>query len=196
RARLDGELGTTPRAKPLKVRVEGPVAELIDIAALSAGAPPAPVHTDGTATLDLTVAGTFDHPLPGGRLAIAAPSLAYGSLAPAPNLRLEATFDPTVITVPTIAAEWRGASLGGNGIVPWRVLVSALPSATLAPWLNALPSEPARATLALRADHVTQAVLTDVLAADRLELVQGTAAATLTADADRLSLDGIRATAL
>jgi outer membrane protein assembly complex protein YaeT len=196
RATLDGELGITPREKPIRVRLEGPLSEWIEIGARSGGTPPAPMQTDGTATLDLTIAGTFDHPLPGGRFAIGASSLSYGALAPVTNLRLEAAFDPTVITVPAIAAEWRGATLGGNGTVPWRVLVSALPSSTLAPWLNALPAEPGRATLALRADNVTPAVLTDVLAADRLELIQGSATATLTADADRLSLDRIRATAV
>ena len=184
RATLSGQLGNALVPASLRLRVETPLSDWMA------------VRGDGAATLDVTVAGTLSHPLPNGSLAMRASSLEYGALAPITNLRLDAAIDPTVITVPSFTAHWRGSSLAGNGAVPWRAVLSSWPSSTLAPWLNALPAEPARATLTVRADNVTQAVLTDLLDAERLELIQATASATLTADADRLSLDRVRATAV
>jgi len=196
RATIDGQLGVTALPEPLKVRVESPLAELVDIGSRATGTAPVLVRGDGTAMLDLAVTGTLGHPLPNGTLAVRAASLEYGALAPFTNLRLEAAIDPAVITLPALAAQWQGASIAGDGALPWRVLVGSTQLPSLAPWLNALPAEPARATVTLRADTVTPAVLKNLLGPERLESIQGNASATLTADADRLSLERLRATAV
>src|SRR5262245_16608414 len=205
RATIEGQLGVTVLPQPLRLRVDGPLSELIGIGSRTAGVAPASMRTEGTAMPHVTAGGTFSHPLPTGSLAVRASSIQYGSLAPMTDLRIDAAIDPTVITLPTLAAQWQGATLGGNGTLPWRVVVSALQnqpgpgrlqSSPLAPWLNGLPAEPARATLTLRADNVTPSVLQDVLPAERLQLIEGNASATIAAEADGLSLERVRGEAV
>ena len=205
RATLGGQLGTTTLAEPFKVHLNGPLSELIEISSRTTGAVTVPVRTDGTAAFDLTVGGTFNHPLPTGTLAIRSSSLEYGSLAPMTNLALDAVIDPSLITLQALAAQWQGASLGGGGTLPWRVVVSSIlsppeaaapQSSSLARWLSALPAEPARAKLTVRADNVTQAILKDVLGPDRIQQIDGTASAAIAVEADRLALERIEATAL
>jgi hypothetical protein len=203
RATLGGQLGVAVLPDPLRFHVDGPLSELIDIGARATDATPVAVRGDGTATLDVTVAGTLGRPLPSGSLAVSSPSLQYGTFSPVTDLTLDATIDPTLITLRSLVARWQNASLGGEGTVPWRVILSSLqaPSVTtqssrLAGWLNALPAEPSRARLTIRADDVTEAVLRDVVAAERLEEVQGRATATVTVEADRLSLEHVLATAV
>src|SRR5262249_52893903 len=119
RATLDGQLGITALENPLRLRADGPLSELIDIGSRTAGAAPVIVRGAAPATLDLAGGGTFGHPLPNGTLAVRASSLDYGSLAPMTNLTLDATIDPTVITVPAFGVQWQGASLGGHASLPW-----------------------------------------------------------------------------
>ena len=90
--------------------------------------------------------------------------------------RLDASIDPTLITLRSLAGRWQGASITGQGALPWRVILGSAP-ARFAAWLQALPSEPARATLTVRADHVTQAVLDGLVAPGQLHDVQGEASA-------------------
>ena len=205
RATFGGQLGTATVAEPLRLRLTGPASELIEIGSRTAGATAIPVRADGTAVFDLTVGGTFSHPLPSGNLAVRSSSLEYGSLAPITNVTLDVVIDPTLVTIQTLAGQWQGASLDGRGTLPWRVVVSSMlsapqtttsPSTPLARWLNALPAEPARASLTLRADNLTQAVLTDVLGPERVQQIQGAASAAVAVEAERLSLDRIEATAV
>src|SRR5262249_52228427 len=164
-----------------------------------------PVRSDGTAALDLTVGGTFDQPMPTGSLVVRSSSLEYGTLAPVTNLTLDATIEPTLITLRSIGAKWQGMSLGGEGVLPWRGILAALPSSSeqstthpppLERWLSALPAEPSRAGMTLRADDATEAVLKDIVAQDRLDQIQGGVSGTVALDADRLALDSIQATAV
>jgi outer membrane protein assembly factor BamA/autotransporter translocation and assembly factor TamB len=201
---MSGQLGVTALPDPLRLHLEGPLTELIDIASRSARSAPAPVRSDGRATLDVTVAGTLGHPLPAGGLTLRSSSLEYGTLAPVTGLALDAAIDPTLITLRTLTAGWQGATLAADGDLPWRVLLDSMrsrgrdsrQSSVLAGWLNALPAEPARGKLTLRANDVTQAVLRDVVPPEQLEGVQGRAAATVAIEADALSLERIRATAV
>ena len=205
RATLAGQLGVARVTDPLRLHLVGPLSEVVDIGSRAAGAAPVPVRGDGTLALDLTVDGTLGHPLPGGSLMVRSPSLAYGTFAPVTGLVLDAAIDPTLITLRSFSAQWQGASVGADGTLPWRVVLSSMPavrergtqpSSPVAGWLNALPTEPARATLAVRADHVTQAVLNDVLPPERLRHLQGTASATVAIETDRLSFDQVQATAV
>jgi outer membrane protein assembly complex protein YaeT len=202
RATVAGQLGVTTLSNPLRIRLDGPISELIEIGSRTAGIAPVAVRGEGTATLDVTVDGTLGHPLPAGRLAVQSPSLEYGSLAPISGLVLTADIDPTLITLRSVAAGWQSAALTGSGTLPWRVVLaslaqpdrSTLQSSRLAGWLNALPAEPARARLTLRADNLTPELLKGVLTAEQLEAMQGNASATVEAEADRLSLEGVQAT--
>src|SRR4029453_9155131 len=140
-----------------------------------------------------------ENPLPKGALAVGAPLLTYGSLSPVTGLTLEAAIDPTRIALRTLTAEWQGASLGGAGVLPWRVVLSELqplPGSSLARWVSALPPEPARASVTARADNISDAVLKDFVTPDRLQQVQGGAFVTIALDADRLSLERIGGTAV
>ena len=121
-----------------------------------------------------------------------------------PSLTVDAVVDPALVTLRTVAAGWQGMSLTADGSLPWRVIVSSLqapsqgiaPASRLTAWLNALPTEPSRARVTVRAANVTAALLKDVLPPERLREIQGTASATVVAEADRLALDRVQATAV
>jgi outer membrane protein assembly complex protein YaeT len=218
RATLRGQLGVAalpsaePRAPrpeprtndPLKVHVTGPISELTAMGFRAAAVTPASIQGDGSATLDLTIGGTLNHPLPAGTLAVRSPSLTYGTFAPVTGLNVDAVVDPTLVTLRSVTAEWQGMSLTADGSLPWRVLVSSAQTppaqgtqlSGLAAWLNALPAEPSRARLTIRASNVTPAVLKDVLPPQQLREIQGAASATVVAEADRLTLDRLQATAV
>jgi outer membrane protein assembly complex protein YaeT len=199
-----GQLGVAPLHGPLRFHLAGPVSELIAIGARTTGAEPAAVRGDGTATLDLTVEGTLGHPLPTGSLVIRSPSLGYGPVALVTSLAVDAVIDPTIITLRSLSAEWQGALLRADGTMPWRVVLSSLQTPTgpaaqsslLAGWLNALPDDPGRAMLSLRAENVTQAVLQDIVAAERLRNVRVSASATVAVETDHLSPERLQATAV
>jgi outer membrane protein assembly complex protein YaeT len=205
RATLVGELGVNVVLNPFRLHLDGPLSELIAIGARTTSTSPVAVRGDGTATLDMTVAGTLDHPLPDGTLVVRSPSLEYGTFAPVTGLSIDATIDPTLITLRTFVAQWQGASLAAEGMVPWRVVLESAPARSapgstspsrLAAWLNAVPAEPARARVTARIDNVTQSALKDLVAPEHLKDIQATAAATVSAEADRLSLDRVQATAV
>ena len=205
RATVEGQLGVSSLPNPLRLHLDGPLSELIDIASRTARDVPVPVHAEGTATLTVTVDGTLGHPRPTGGFTVRSPLLEYRSLAPVTGLTLEATIDPTLITLRTLSAQWQGATLGAEGALPWRVVLgsvqaqpgrSALQSSALAQWMKALPAEPAYARFTLRADNLTQTMLTDFVPPERVQNIQGTAAATVAVEADGLSLERVRATAV
>ena len=204
RATLRGQVGVATLPDPLQVHVNGPLSELAAIGFRAAAATPASIQGDGTATLDLTISGTLDHPLPAGTLAVRSPSLTYGTLAPVTGLAVDAVVDPALVTLRTVAAGWQGMSLTADGSLPWRVIVSSLqapsqgitPPSRLTAWLNALPTEPSRARVTIRAANLTAALLKDVLPPEQLREIQATASATVVAEADRLALDRVQATAV
>jgi len=205
RATLSGQLGVTALPDALRLHLDGPLSELIDIGVRTGGSEPVPLQGDGTATLDLAIRGTFAHPQPDGSIAVRSPSLAYGTLPAVTGLALDATIDPTLITLGSVAARWQGASLSAGGTVPWRVVLSSImappepgspPSSRLAEWLNALPTEPARARVTIRARNVTEAALKEFVTPEQLANVQLGASATIAVEADRLSLEQVQATAV
>ena len=205
RATLRGQLGVSPLPDPLQVHLDGPLSELLEIGARAGDSMPPSIQSDGTATLDLTIAGTIGRPRPGGTLAVRSPSLTYGTLAPVTRLAVDAAIDPTLITLRAVTAEWQDMSLTADGTLPWRVVLSSVPvvpgsttspASSLAGWLNAMPAEPSRARVAIRAANLTQAMLKDAVTPQRLRDIQGTASATVVAEADRMSLDRVQATAV
>ena len=195
RATLSGQLGVSQAQRALQLHLEGPLSELADIGARSAGTPPVNFRADGTATLDLAVRGTMEHPLPVGTLTVRSPSLAYGAMPAATDLTLDASIDPTLITLRALTGRWQGVSMTGQGALPWRVILSSAP-ARFPAWLLALPSEPGRATLTLRADHVTHAVLDGLVTPGQWHEVQGEASATVAVETTRLALEAVRGSAL
>ncbi|HXW07823.1 MAG TPA: translocation/assembly module TamB domain-containing protein [Vicinamibacterales bacterium] len=205
RATLTGQLGRAVLPDPLRLRVDGPLSELITIGARTAGTEPLAIRGDGAVVLDLRVEGTLGHPLPAGTVSVRSSSLAYATLAPVTGLAVDATVDPTVITLRSVAAQWQGASLRGAGTLPWRVVLHSLEASSqgvarepsrFEEWLKALPAEPAQAGLTLRADNVTEGVLKDVVAPGQFGDVRAQASATVAVEADRLTLDRVRATAV
>ena len=148
--------------------------------------------------------GTLARPLPIGTLTVNSPSMAYGALAPVTRLALDAVIDPSLITLRNAGAEWQGMSLAAEGTVPWRVVLSSAqpssgpgtPESAITRWLNGLPAEPARARLTIRASNATEAMLRGILDPQQLREIQGNVSATIVAEADRLSLDRVDATAV
>jgi outer membrane protein assembly factor BamA/autotransporter translocation and assembly factor TamB len=205
RATLRGQLGVAALPDPLQVHLDGPLSELLEIGSMTAVTPPAVIKGEGTVAFDLTVGGTLSHPLPGGTLAVRSASLTYGAFAPLTGLTVDALVDPTLITLRTVTAEWQAMFVTASGTVPWRVVLNsaqqvpaqgtAAPS-RLAAWLKALPAEPARARMTIRASNLTQALLKDIIPGPRLRDIEAIAAATVVAEADRLSLEGVQATAV
>ena len=203
RVTAGGRLGIAAVPDPLRLHVAGPVPELIAIGARLGGATPILVTGEGTATLDLTVTGTLGRPLPAGSLVIRASSLHSGTVPPVTSLAADAVIDPTGITLQSLSAVWQDAELRARGTLPWRVVLSSLhtppasggQSPRLAAWLNALPSDPNRATLSLGAEHVTQALLKDVIAGERLQNIRGRFSLTADVETDHLSLERVEATA-
>jgi hypothetical protein len=205
RATLRGQLGVAALPDPLQVHLDGPLSELLEIGSMTAVTPPAVIKGEGTVAFDLTVGGTLSHPLPGGTLAVRSASLTYGAFAPLTGLTVDALVDPTLITLRTVTAEWQAMFVTASGTVPWRVVLNsaqqvpaqgtAAPS-RLAAWLKALPAEPARARMTIRASNLTQALLKDIIPGPRLRDIEAIAAATVVAEADRLSLEGVQASAV
>jgi outer membrane protein insertion porin family len=198
RVTLTGALGRAVLAQPLRLRVDGPLSELIAIGSRVGGAASVPVQGDGTATLDVSVGGTLARPQPTGTLALRSPSLQYGAVAPLTDLTLDAVIDPTFITLRAAEARWQDASVRGDGTLPWRVVLSAANhgQSKLTEWLNTLPAEPSRAQFTFRADNLTHAMLEGVIDAERVRQVQANGSASLVVDADRFALEAVRATAV
>ena len=201
-ATVSGQLGTVAALPDtLRLHVDGPLSEFIDIGVRAGGSAPLPVRGDGTATLDLAVQGTPRHPVPNGSLVVRAPGIEYDSLPSATALTLDAVIDPSLIALRTFRAQWQGASLSAEGAVPWRVVLGSMqtpgstPSSPFAEWFNALPAEPGRARLTVRAENVTEAVLKDFVTPELFENIQGSTSAVVTVEADRFSLDRMQGTA-
>ena len=201
RVTAGGQLGATALADPLRLRLEGPLAELIETGTKVAAVEPVDVQGDGSVTLDVTVGGTLAQPRPNGQLLLQSPSLRYGTLAPVTGLSLEAGIDPTLITLRSAVGRWQGMSLSGQGTLPWRVVLDSIgpPGASnaqpslLSQWRGSLPAQPARARLTLRADDITEAVLLDLVGPDRLNDVKSAAAASIVLEADRFTLERVDA---
>ena len=172
----------------------------------TSGAATVPVRGDGSVTLDLTVGGTLNHPLPTGTLAVQSPSLEYGTFAPATGIALDAVIDPAVISFRTLTANWQGASLAAQGTLPWRVVLASVPATsktgTRPPSrLDASGSKRCRRNPRVRRgrfapDNATEAVLKDLVPQARLQEIHGSLSATMAGEAERLSVDRIHATAV
>ena len=196
--RLQGALSVTGALTGIEVQVESAVADLLSLAAPAL--PEAPIES-GTSRvkLDLHVGGTLAAPQPSGTLAVEAASLAYADIPPFSDVVLTARIEPARIAIDTLTARWQGASVSAEGMVPLRMIAppSRPGAAGLASWgsnwLTSMPDEPRSATLNARVTGVTTGALASFVDSAQLERVALTADATLTADADRFSLDALRA---
>jgi outer membrane protein assembly factor BamA len=195
--RLQGALSTNG-ATGIDIQVQSAIADLLTVA--GPALPDVPIEAGSSrVTLDLHVGGTLAAPRPSGNLALDAASLKYADFPPISDVILTAQIEPARIALNRATALWQGASLSADGAIPLRMIVPPpRPDATGlaawgANWLNSLPDEPRTATLNARVTGVTKDALASFVEPAQLEQVAMTAAATLTADADRLALDALRA---
>ena len=203
RARLVGSLAAEPGSDRLRLTADSPLAELV---ALAGPLLPADVRlaADGTLAADLGVGGTLSAPQPDGTLTVRAASVAYGDVPPATEVAIDARVDPVGIVLRPVRAAWQQSTLSAEGTVPWRLVARALAETDgkgategwAAKWLASLPREPATASLSARVTGITPKVLEPFVAAERLREVQGAMALTVAADADALTLDRVRGSAV
>jgi outer membrane protein insertion porin family len=199
RARLAGAIGLRPTSEPLTLVVDGPLSDLV---AAGAQLTTEPVSAEGTLALDVRVTGTLDNPVPSGTLTSRASSIRIGELPPVTGVVLDARLEPTRVVLQSLAAVWQCATVTADGAFPWRLVVPTSPSeaGASAPkwgatWLTAQRAASPTATLNARVTGVTPAVLAPFVAPSRLQDVEGTVAASLKAETDTLSLEGVRAIA-
>jgi autotransporter translocation and assembly factor TamB len=195
---LRGALSTRGGPAGLDIQVETAIADLLSLAAPAI--PELPIEAGiSRAKLDLHVGGTLTAPEPSGILAVEAASLKYADIPPVSDVVLTARIEPARIAIESLTARWQGARLSADGAVPLRMIVPpSRPGATGlaswgANWLSSLPDEPRAATLNGRVTGATTEALASFVDPAQLERVALTADATLTAAADRLAIDALRA---
>ena len=197
RVLMSGTLATTVAAAPLHLQASGPLADLIAIAGPLLP-PETPISADGTLSLDLSVAGTLRAPEPSGSLTLRAATAGYGDLPPATDVALTATVDRTRVMLQTFDATWQTARLSAQGQLPLRLLPRTADQARpwVSEWLSRLPAEPRSASLTARVTEITPAMLRPFVTPDTVREIEGKMALSITAEADALALERVRASAV
>ena len=197
---LQGTLGLNDVRDGLNVRVDGPLSDFLTMAA-SAMPPDVRIEADQSrVNLDLHVGGTLQAPQPTGTLSFGAASLRYSDEPPLTEVVVETRIEPARVAIQSIAANWLGARIQGDGNIPLRLIVPDLPArasptgiaAWGSSWLASLPAEPRTAALAARVTGLTSAALAPFVDASTLQSVSGSVDATLTAEADAFTIERIR----
>jgi len=178
---LQGTLGLNDVRDGLNVRVDGPLSDFLTMAA-SAMPPDVRIEADQSRVdLDLHVGGTLQAPQPTGTLSFGAASLRYSDEPPLTEVVVETRIEPARVAIQSIAANWLGARIQGDGNIPLRLIVPDLPArasptgiaAWGSSWLASLPAEPRTATLAARVTGLTSAALAPFVDASTLQSVSG-----------------------
>ena len=124
--------------------------------------------------------------------------MGYGDLPPATDVALTATVDRTQVMLQTLGATWQTARLSAQGLLPLRLLPGKSDPARpwVSQWLSTLPDEPRSASLTARVTDITPAVLRPFLTPDTIREVGGKMVLSITAEADALALERVRASAV
>ena len=196
--RLQGTLGTNARRDGLDLRIDGTLADLLDLAGPLL--PDLPVEGENTRfNVDLHVGGTLAAPEPTGAVKIEAGALRYADLPPFTDVAVDARIEPARIALQTIAARWQGANLAGEGVLSFRMLAPApRPGATgisawASNWLASLPAEPRSGQLTARVMGLTAEALAPFVDPAQLQKIKGTVDARVSAESTRFSLDALQA---
>ena len=195
---LEGSLGTNAGREGIDVRVQGTLADLLDVGALVL--PDLPIEA-GTSPFDLNlhVGGTLATPQPNGTLVLDASTLRYGDVPPLSDVRVGARIEPARIVVDTLTARWQEASLTAEGVLPVRMLVPEPPRGATgmaswgSNWLTSLTNEPRSATMNARVVGITPQSFASFVDPAQLQRIGGRVDATVSAEADSFSLDALRA---
>ena len=201
RLNVQGALAMSAGRPGLDVRLDGTLADLLDLGASALEDVPLEVGSSQV-NVDLHIGGTLASPAPTGTLTLKADSLRYGDIPPVAGLSLNARIEPARVAVQTISAEWQGAQLTGEGALPFRMIVPpARPgasglSAIGSNWLTSLPAEPRAATLTARMTGLTANALAPFVDPEQLQKIAGTVDASLSAEASAFSLEALQASAV
>jgi outer membrane protein insertion porin family len=200
-ATLRGSLGLDSPRDGMELAARGPLDELLALGSSAlAGLPVA--SESSTVNLDLHVGGTLRAPQPHGTLSVAAESLRYGEWPPLTGAVLDARIEREGITIPSLRGVWQEAALTLSGVVPWRVILPEAPvssatsgfSAWASHWLASLPDEPRTAALDGSLTGITTTALLPFVESSRqLDEIDGVVDASVSAEADALALDRLRA---
>ncbi|HEV8233941.1 MAG TPA: translocation/assembly module TamB domain-containing protein, partial [Gemmatimonadaceae bacterium] len=196
---LSGTLGVNAVRDGLSVHAEGPLSDLLAMAAPAI--PDTPIEAlESKVSVDLHIGGTLLAPQPSGTLTLAAASLRYADQPPLTDVAVDARIEATRVAVQSIAANWLGARLQGNGTLPLRMIVPE-PAPRIAAtgiaawgskWLASLPAEPRSATVSARITGISTDTLAPFVDPSTLKQVSGSVDATLSAEADAFRLERIR----
>ena len=96
------------------MHAEGPLSDVLAMAAPAI--PDTPIEAQQSkVSLDLHVGGTLLAPQPSGTLTLGAASLRYADQPPLTDVAVDARIEASRVAVQSIAANWLGARLQGNG---------------------------------------------------------------------------------
>ena len=196
---LSGTLGVNAVREGLNVHAEGPLSDLLAMAAPAM--PDMSIEAqESKVSLDLRVGGTLLAPQPSGTLTLAAASLRYADQPPLTDVAVDARIEPTRVAVQSIAANWLGARLQASGTLPLRMIVPEPAPRSAATgiaawgsnWLASLPAEPRSATVSARMTGISTDAIAPFVDPSTLKQVSGSVDATLSAEADAFLLERIR----
>lgn len=188
--RIGGRIGMN-RPGSMQASLDGQLTDLMAVVrAVPSGAERQPRALDaaGTIMLDLTATGTLDRPVLDGDLTVASSNVAIFNLPPMTGASLRATYRDGAFAIERFESEWQEAHIAASGYVPLQLLGAYVPRTYLA----TLPAIPAPARLAMRVDAITPAVLAPFVPESMLAQINGRLAASLSIEADALSIERAR----
>jgi outer membrane protein insertion porin family len=193
---LSGALGVNSGREGVNVHAEGPLSDLLAMA--SPAMPDLSIEAQNSnIDLDLHVGGTLLAPQPSGTFALRAGSLRYADQPPLTDVAVDARIEQTRIAIQSIAANWLGATVRGDGELPLRMIVPVRlkPASGIAAWgsnwLDSLPAEPGSATVTARITGVTTDAVAAFVDPSTLKQVSGSVDATVSAQADGFTFDRV-----
>ena len=193
---MSGTLATTVAEAPLHLQASGPLADLIAIAGPLLP-PETPISADGTLSLDLSIAGTLRAPEPSGSLTVRAATASYGDLPPATDVALTATVDRTRVMLQTFDATWQDARLGPGPAAPATAAAHSGSGSSVGVGVALQASSRASLSLADCARHGDHSRHAPALVTpDTVREIEGKMALSITAEADALALERVRASAV
>ena len=180
----------------LRLSVDARAEDLVALAKALGVAPP-DITASGPVGLDAQIGGTTDRMTITGTARVADARVHAGTL---PELRLatlDAAFDPSRLTVASLAAAWQEATLTGSASLPLALMAEWLPEVLKPEKLGRLEADAPsgsprppdeRAHLELRATGIGRDVLGPFLAEAGLARLGGAVSASASFDADALAL--------
>ena len=170
----------------LDLRLDGDLADLRPF--VPALADREGLEMSGVIALRATATGSLDRPEVTADLTVQDGHVAVAGLPPARALGFSAAYRDGVLDLTGVRGVWQGAVIVGSGRVPARILEPWLPES----YLDTLPAGDATARVTMRVAPITRAALEPWVKPETLAQLDVAIGATLTLEADRPEIDGLR----